>query len=266
MGAAPRHFGDEPLLATIALSSTAILDEAQIETVIEHAESWAVSGFYVVAETPGAYLVDDPVWLANLLILVSGLKLLGKYVLVGYCNHQMLCLASANADAMASGTWLNVRAFPPSKFYVRDDDEVSRRATWFYCPQALSEYKLPFLGIAQSVGALEVMKPPRSLGSRFADALFTGVVPTSVKWGEHEAFRHYLTSLNGQVTGAPVTTFDEAVAGHGQLLDAAEKVLKKLKGAGVRGGDRDFGELIDVNRGAIAKYTHARGARMRRSW
>jgi hypothetical protein len=77
-----------------------------------------VPGFYVIAETPSAYLVENPVWLANLLI-VSGLKLLGRSVLVGYCNHQMLGLAATKADVIASGTWLNVRAFPPEKFYMQ---------------------------------------------------------------------------------------------------------------------------------------------------
>ena len=123
---APQHFGPNPFLATIALSNAALLDETQIENLIERARRWnSVSGFYVVAETPGSYLVDNPVWLANLLILVSGLKLLGKYVLVGYSNHQMLCLAAANVDSFASGTWLNVRAFPPGKFFTSGGRRVA---------------------------------------------------------------------------------------------------------------------------------------------
>jgi len=67
---APCHFGQNPLLATVALSSDVILDEIQVENVIERARKWAVSGFYVVAETPTAYLVDNPVWLSNLLLSI----------------------------------------------------------------------------------------------------------------------------------------------------------------------------------------------------
>jgi len=89
----------------VALSDEAIRDENQVEAVIDRVAGWPVSGFYVVGEVPGAYLVDDPSWLANLLILASGLKLLRKSVIVGYSSHQ-LCPAACNVDAIASGTWL----------------------------------------------------------------------------------------------------------------------------------------------------------------
>lgn len=186
---APQHFGQSPVLGTIALSSAALLDETQIENLIERARTWnTVAGFYVVAETPGAYLVENPLWLANFLILVSGLKLIRKSVLVGYANHQTLCLAAANVDSFASGTWLNVRAFQPDKFFTTAEDEVSRRATWFYCPQALSEYKLPFLDLALTAGVLDRMRPDPSLGSTYAAPLFQGLPPSSVSWGSKMRF------------------------------------------------------------------------------
>jgi len=143
MAEAPRQFGDAPLLMTIALSADAMSSEEQVEAVVDRSRGWPVAGVYVVPETPSPYLVDSPTWLANLLLLTSGLKLNGKEVLVGYCSHQMLCLASANVDAVAAGTWLNVRAFPPDKFYQAEEESVSRRAVWYYCPHALSEYKIP---------------------------------------------------------------------------------------------------------------------------
>jgi len=146
------------LIATLALSSAAVKDESQVEALIERVASWPVGAFYVVPEAPSSYLVDDPVWVANVLILTSGLKLLGREVLVGYGNHQLLALAAAGVDGMASGTWLNVRAFPVEKFYT-PEDQVSRRALWYYCPQALSEYKIPFLDLAQRNGVLDLMRP-----------------------------------------------------------------------------------------------------------
>jgi hypothetical protein len=74
-------------------------DEAQVEAIVERVSNWNVSVIYLVAEHPGGdYLVSQPNWLANLLILVSGLKLQNRRVIVGYCSHQLLCLAAARAD------------------------------------------------------------------------------------------------------------------------------------------------------------------------
>src|SRR5262249_51109034 len=91
---APTHFGKDGLLATIAISNQSMLSDNEIESVIERASSWKVNGFYVVAESDSAYLVENPVWIANVLILASGLKLLGKEVIVGYANHQLLALSA----------------------------------------------------------------------------------------------------------------------------------------------------------------------------
>ena len=260
-----RIITDRPVYSTIALSTDATADESQIEAVVEEAARWNVSGFYVVAQA-AKYLVEDINWLANLLILTAGLKLLGKKVIVGYSNHQSLCLAAANVDAIASGTWLNVRAFDPSKFYIPDEDEASRRTTWYYCPQALSEYKIVFLDAAKRTGILNAMSPPTILGSNFADPLFAGAAPTSVNWNEQPAFRHYLTCLNGQALQARKNSFDATVDLHRSLLDEAEANLKKFRANGVLGGDRDFTQILDINRSAITMLTHARGAQLRRVW
>ncbi|MGA7741092.1 MAG: hypothetical protein WCE40_04570 [Polyangia bacterium] len=266
---APKHFSDQPLLATVALSDVALQDDVQVEAVVERAAEWNVSGFYVVAETPGAYLVDSPVWMANLLILVSGLKLLNKPVIVGYCSHQMLALAATKADVIASGTWLNVRAFQNEKFYERDEDEVSRRAKggWYYCPAALSEYKRAFLDAAHKSGVLGDMQPSPELKCGYAAPLFAGPRPTAViGWGEPEAFRHYLCCLRSQFRLSRKPTFDATIGEHHRLLDDAAKLLNTLRSNGVFGQDREFTDYVDVNRSALALFVSARGARMRREW
>lgn len=185
---APKYFADGNLFATIALSSEVMLDEAQVESIIDRASNWPVSGFYVVAKGPTAYLVDNPVWMANLLILASGLKLLGKEVLVGYCSHQSLCLAVANVDAIASGTYLNVRNYSTDKFYMPGPEEFRQRTTWYYCAQALSEYTLPFMDMAKKVNILDQMCCPSTLASNYSNILFSGPSPSSLGWGDAKLF------------------------------------------------------------------------------
>lgn len=264
--AGEKEFPGEPLIATTALTTEAVRDEAQVEALIEHAATWPVACFYVIAEAPGQYLVDDPVWLANLLTLAAGLKLLHKQVIVGYCNHQLLSLAAANVDAIASGTWLNVRAFPAKKFYTPPEHEDSRRTTWYYCPQALSEYKLTYLDMARRNGVLDLMEPDKSFGSTYAGPLFGGAQPTSVGWKEPQAFRHYLSCLRGQCRQADPGSFDAALRANRASLDAAEQLVRTLKNSGVFGDYRSIDSVLNVNRSALLALDKARGPRLRREW
>jgi hypothetical protein len=161
---------------------------------------------------------------------------------------------------------MNVRSFPPEKFRIQYDEEIKQRAIWFYCPQALSEYKVPFLDIAQKQRVLSEMKPPPELGSTFADVLFEGPQPTTVGFTEQAAFRHYLTSLHGQVACARAATFEATVDAHEQALNSAEALLQRLQSTGVRGQLRDFSESIDVNRAALSVLRTNRGALLSRKW
>ena len=260
---AVKLFSKGNLFPTIALSVDSIANESELEAVIERASRWPVAGFYVTAQAP-EYLVENPNWLGNLLIFLAGLRLLKKEVLVGYCNHQMLCLAASNVDFIASGTWLNVRSFDPDKFYKPEEESKSRRALWYYCPQALSEFKLTFLDVAQRGGILQQMSPVPE--SPYAAPLFSGAVPSAVNWGEQNAFRHYLCCLNQQVVDARKANFEATINHQFAMLDSAEKFLKKLKMNGVLSQERDFSSMFDVNRSALTLLEKARGAQLRRNW
>lgn len=256
-----------PIFATIALSDSAIADQDQVASLLENSERWSPDGYYLVVEHPkGMYLVDDPNWLANVLDIASGLKMQGRRVVIGYCNHQMLIAALAKADAIASGTWMNVRCFPPEKFRSVMDDDIKQRATWYYCPQALSEYKIPYLDIAYRQGILGDMAAAPCLGSGYAQQLFSGVQPTTVRFSEQLAFRHYLCCLRAQVHQASADTYDDTVAFHQGVLDTAERMLGRLSSSGVFGQLRDFRQIIDVNRSALTIHDSTRGPMLRRLW
>lgn len=255
---------------TIALGADAMRSNADVDEVLAAADEWDAPGAYLVCEHPagsqGSYLVQDTTWLMNLLDLIAGLRLKGKHVVVGYCNHQAIAAASAAANGIASGTWMNVRSFPPGKFMESAEDEIRQRATWYFCPQALSEYKLPMLDVAQRVGLLAQMAPPAHLGSSYADTLFAGGQPSATGWTEPAAFRHYLQSLRTLVTTARRPSFDDTVAAHEQQLDAAEQLLTTLHASGIRGQMRDFRDCVDPSRGALGALRSTRGAMLRRHW
>ena len=259
--------GSTPPYLTIALGAEAVRSQDQIASLLEAATDWRAPGYYVVCEHPsGEYLVQDPIWVANVLDLAAGLRLTGAKVILGYCNHQMLVAATVKVDAICSGTWMNVRSFPPDKFRVAYEEEIRRRATWYYCPQALSEYKIPFLDIAQRQNLLERMAPAPELDGGYASRLFDGPQPTAVGFTEQLAFRHYLHCLRAQVQSAPDAGYDEVVAHQHAMLDSAENLLGTLSAAGVRGQQRDFSDFIDVNRAALAVLGSLRGVLLRRQW
>src|SRR5262249_31079568 len=155
-------------------------------------------------------------WLANVLDMTAGFRLRRWDVAIGYCNQQMLTAGCASATAIASGTWMNVRSFPPDKFRKEYEDEIKKRTTWYYCAQALSEFKIPFLDIAMQQGVLMCMNTPSEMGSTYADILFQGPQPSTVQFTEQAAFRHYLHCLRHQAMEARRPTFDQTVAAHEQ--------------------------------------------------
>ena len=260
-------FSDKERLATICISSEVLRFEDQIEMLLNCSESWNMDGYYIVPEHPaGQYLVDDPLWLTNLLILCSGLKLQGKEVIVGYCSHQLLCLAAANVDAICAGTWLNVRSFSTSRFQQPEEDSTSRRATWYYCPQALSEYKLAFLDMGSRSGILNQLMADAAFGSDYAQVLFSGAQPSSTDYSEQPSFRHYLHCLHHQCSTARRNSFTETVSSHSMLLETAENLIRTLHRCGVRGQDRDFANMIDVNKAALDALVETRGFVLERQW
>lgn len=249
---------DMELLATISLAGDVLLDDTQIESIIQYAEKWDVYGVYIVCEHPERYyLVDKPLWVTNLLSLVAGIKRQKKKVIVGYASHQMLCLALSKCDAIASGSFLNVRWFQPEHFETSEEDEISRRAVWYYCPQALSEFKVPFLDIAKRMDILSVLAPSHNMMNQYCEMLFGSGLPSSTVYGEKQAHRHYLHCLRLQCQSAIRRTYAETRDAHMFGLETAEQLLSGLRSKGIRGQDRDFGEIIDVNRAAIAAHDMA---------
>ena len=256
-----------PILATIALGADAVRDEYQVQEVLEDVVEWECDGYYVVLEHPSDdYLVEDNGWLANSLDLVAGLRLREKEVLLGYCTHQMLIAGAAAVSRIASGTWMNVRSFPPEKFITPEEDEDRRKAIWYYCPQSLSEYQMVYLDTALERGLLPAMATPDVIGSEWAKKLFLGPKPTTVRFSQPDAFAHYLHCLRYQAQNAIKPSYAETIDGLHAALDSSEALVGKLRGAKVFGKQRDFSRVFDATRSALSIFDGRRGAMLRRRW
>lgn len=262
---AARNVTDLPLIVTICLSSEAIRSTEQINLVVEQAEKLKVDGYYLILEHPGHdYFVVDPVWIANALDLTAGLCRLGAQVIVGYSNQQQLIFSCAGVYAIASGTWMNVRSFFPDKFRENYEKEVKRRTIWYYCPQALSEYTLPYLDIGFRLGLQnEFIPTPRS---KYAEIIVKSPMPSASGWSESLAFRHYLDTLHLQVDMASKDSFETTINCQREILDQASSFLELFTRNDIRGQTRDYSSAVDASRAALRALEKTHGALLKRSW
>lgn len=92
--ASRKQIQDRQLFLTTALPAILLLQtEEEIEKIIAEAIDFDVDGYYIIAHPPkDKYLVDTPMWLSNLMQICAALKLHRKRVIMGYGNHQLLCL------------------------------------------------------------------------------------------------------------------------------------------------------------------------------
>jgi len=255
------------LLHTIALASDVFADETQVERIIQYANQWDVKGVYIVCEHPDSYyLVNKPLWVTNLLALVAGIKRLGKKVIVGYASHQLLCLAIAKCDAIAAGNFLNVRWFKPEHFETNNDDDPSRRAIWYYCPQAFSEYKVTYLDVAKRANVLSRLAPPELMANIYSNILFEGAMPSATNYKEGNSYRHYLHCLKIQCETATKATYEETRNAHMSLLNTATLLISGLREEKIKGQDRDFGEIVDVIEAAISVFDKEFGFALSQEW
>lgn len=262
-----KYMNDKPLLATLAFPKDFLVqNENVIEPVLQKILDLDVDGFYIIAEAlERKYLTDNPMWLSNILHICATLKISGKKIIFGYGNHQLLPLSLLKADAMASGTWLNVRSFT-NRFI--DIDEQKRKSTWVYYPEALSEYKLSFMDWAFNHGYLASMK---SKDKDFLDEnvkkLFQSPVPPSATgFNETDAFKHYLCCLRHQVLMLNRPSYQEAFDSYEMLLTTAEREIERLEKCGVYAQARSFRDVIDVNRAALTQLERGHGFSLKMLW
>ena len=258
---------DKPKYMTLTFPKGFLIQSEDIvEPILQEVLEWDVDGFYIIAEVPEKkYLVDNPMWLSNVFQICASLKLAGKKIIYGYGNHQMLPLSLLNADAIASGTWLNVRSFT-NRFI--DTDEISKRSTWVYYPAALSEYKLSFMDFAFSNGYLKTMEPKDE--GFYNDSIMkifqSNVQPSSTNFNETDAFKHYLTCLKHQIEVVCHDSYKETLAMNEMILNTAEREIDRLEKGGVFAQQRSFRDVIDVNRAAISKLDKSQGFGLAMSW
>ncbi|AYD21243.1 hypothetical protein [Clostridioides difficile] len=256
---------DRKIILTLAIPDSVLLQkEDEVEKIIEATEKLDVDGYYIIAHPPqDKYLVDVPMWLINLTQLCAGLKLQSRKVIMGYGNHQLLCLTATGIDAMATGTYLNVRRFT-NKF--EEDDSIKRKSIWYYYPAALSEYKMGFLDAAYNNGVLQQMRPAKEMDRGYVDLIFSDVLPSSTAFKEPMAFKHYLNCVKVQMKSLLKQTYKETITANEIMLENAMRRIEYMEKSGVYAQGRSFKDMVDVNMSALQRLDKNRGFQLQQEW
>jgi hypothetical protein len=175
-------------------------------------------------------------------------------------------LALAKIDAICAGTWLKTRRFLIGDFDNSEPQEQGRRSTWYYCPQALSEYQIGFLDIAYRLKYLDALETPHDFSSQYADILFGGAQPTTVLFSEPQAFRHYLHCLRFQCRDVLKTTYDETLKYLRLIFETASELTTLNRSKGIRGNYRDFSDIAESNLAILDAFNALRGLIYKYKW
>jgi len=257
-----------PLILTICLSADVLKDNDQINLVMQFVESTDADYYYLVLEHPSEdYLVDDPVWLCNVLNLACGISLRNKDVIIGYSNQQQLFMTCAGVKAIASGNYKNVRRFATERFMESSNDPNAHptRSVWFYSSTTLSEFQLSYIDIALQLGfdPSFFTHPP---ATKYTEQLFSVTQPSLSGWGEREAFRHYLIELKKQtqLLSSPsyIESFEKCME---HLCDSSNRLVY-LHDKGIVGKDRDFSSALQPTITSLNYLNEIFGARLKRSY
>lgn len=265
-GSIKKTFHGERIL-TLCIDDNFLTSEESINELFEKIEEYPVDGYYIIPKHPNNdYLVSDVSWLLNLIDLCAAIKIQKKKVIVGYSSHQFLLLALAKVDAIAAGTWLKTRNFPLTDFDDSEEQGFARRTTWYYCPQALSEYQVNYLDIAYRLGLLGNLKTPDKFGSTYSNILFGGAQPTTTNFREPDAFRHYLHCLKTQCEESTHNSYEATKDYLRILFETADDLTGYFKQNGIRGKGRDFSEVAESNLSIIDAFDNLRGLVYKTSW
>lgn len=258
---------NKKLLATLCIYPETIRNVDSVELIIDRLNKADVDGYYIVPQPSNSeYMVTDQLWMIGMMKLISCLKLMNKKVIVGYSNHQGLLYALANADAIASGTFMNTRSFVPTKFKYPRDRDIKQRSKWYYLPDTFSEYKVTTLDVAHQRGFLNEFEPHGDYSNDSSSILFKGARPSTTNYKERDSFKHYLHCLREQCKLISKDTYDDTLTTYELMLIGAENKINRFKKKGISGQNRDFDAAIEANRVAMYANQEDYGFRLSMNW
>lgn len=240
---------DRPVYSTVAIGPDIIRDRETLDRLLNEIVNYPVDGIYFMFQSPKDFLINDELFLYNILDAILSLRLSNKKVLLGYSNQQSLIYAAAGLTGFATGNFRNVRSFNPDTFDVQEKSDM-QRATWYYDGNTLSEFRPQALGLAYQRGLRGRFGPV----TKYSKALLETPNPAIVPWKEPSAFRHYLTVIQQQWLNIADVSEAKRIDFIIANLEQIGNQLAQLERDGLRVGDRSFKQVLDATLTALYSF------------
>lgn len=177
--------------STVAIGPDLILNPDHFNTIIDEIINYPIDGVYLIYQHPiNEYLINED-FLFVLLDAILSISLSGKEIILGYANHQSIIFYAAGIDKIASGNYRNVRSFDHQNTSERGDEDNLRKSVWYFDGNTFGEYQKPTLDLAYRRRLNHLFGPINN----YNQALLSSARPSSIPWGETDAFRNYFFLL-----------------------------------------------------------------------
>jgi hypothetical protein len=104
------------------------------------------------------------------------------------------------------------------------------------------------------------------MANEYSNILFGDAAPSSTNYNESLSFKHYLYCLKSQCEQASKSTYRDSRDAQFAQLETAAQILDGLHSEKIKGQDRDFREIVDVNEAAIQIFDKEFGFAMSQEW
>jgi len=241
---------DKDIFTTLALGPDAILNRETFNTVIDELINFPVRGVYFVFEHPdNQFLIDNEEFIYAILDATLSMALSGKSVVIGYANQQSLIFAASGVESIASGNYRNVRMFDHNMFSSKETG-IRQRSVWYLDGNSLGEYKTPELSLAYRKGLNSYFGPLTS----YSKNLLESDDPGNVRWGERNAFRHYLELINDLWKGFEEVPKNQRYIAVNDFLVKIKNHNAQLIEKGFNPGERGFHNVIESTISALNAF------------
>lgn len=238
------------LFSTIALGPDVISNNDLLNSIIDEVVNYPVQGVYLIYEHPrNQFLIQDEVYIYNLLEAILSLSLNRKKVIIGYSNQQTLLFYAAGIEAIATGNFKNVRHFSHENFYYSEPTPI-KREPWYFDGKTFGEYRIPQLSLAYRRGLENLFGPETSS----TEALLNSDNPASIVWKEKDSFIHYFKLMIDYIDQISTINKNERADHIVEMFENIESNINDLNNNGFDIGFRGFNTSITPTLHALRSF------------
>ncbi|RYZ74492.1 MAG: hypothetical protein EOP09_00385 [Proteobacteria bacterium] len=185
-----------PLLLSVIARRIQIIDEQSRDELLNWITSHQeIAGVYIIFDSEtSSKQIKDALYLEGVLRIISGLRLNGLEVHVGYCNTEAILYSVADPSSISIGSYENLRRFSIGRFETKDKAGGRGPNPRLYVPSLLQWIEYGY------VGALDRLVP-EWMQLRHNNPYEREMFTPTFKWhfSKPQLYKHYFSAFADQV-------------------------------------------------------------------